>query len=183
MIVVGVFQSGIQPVVVERSESDQVKFVRRAEFRGQFELVVVIGRQEGQAEYAEQHLQVAATIGGQQRGLAVSRNRRIEVDPEIRRSEDQFAFEPRRVAVAHPHVHHRTEAVAERGRERPGVEVDRTQQVGVDQRGVAARSALHGEVVQHRDFDAVEVIFVFVGPAAAYEHVVALDGRGDDPGG
>ena len=92
-------------------------------------------------------------------------------------------FEPRRVAVAHPHVHHRTEAVAERGRERPGVEVDRTQQVGVDQRGVAARSALHGEVVQHRDFDAVEVIFVFVGPAAAYEHVVALDGRGDDPGG
>ena len=122
-------------------------------------------------------MKIAAPKRPGQGGFTIGRYGSIDIQSHIRSTQDQFAVKPVGITRPHLHIHHRTEPVRKLGRESPRIKVDGFEQLWIDQRCIAARTALHGKVVQDRYLDPVEVITVFIGATAAYQNIVTVGRR------
>ena len=92
----------------------------------------------------------------------------------VGKAHNQFAMEAFAVAFLHFHRHDGAKSGSVADRKGGSEEIGGLQQFGVDQRGISAGTALYGKVVEHRDFDAVNIVAVFVGATAAHQQVVAV---------
>ena len=94
-----------------------------------FELKVIVGGQEGEAEPLEEHFQIGLARRNDERRARVDRP--VEGDGSVGSPERNLRVQAVAASFFHTNVHHGTQRVGAVGRKSPRVEVHRAHKVGV----------------------------------------------------
>ena len=127
----------------------------------------------GQVDGLEKELQVAAARAGEEGGVLALADRTVEGGGEFGGAHPYIALQALGVSFLLFEIEHAAECIVEAGIESRTAQLDVFDETHVEDTGRSTCAALGGEVVDLGNLNAVEVIDVFVGRAAADDDIVA----------